>query len=336
MITEEDVFVIAELSANHNNDFNIALESIEAIAETGADAIKVQTFTADSLTLNVDNQFFGPKKEGLWKGLRPYDVFTQGAMPYEWQPKLKKFSEKLGLQFFSSPFDKEGVDFLESIDVPLYKIASFEITEIPLIKYVASKGKPIIISTGVAELKDIEAAVKACREEGLLDITLLKCTSEYPAPIGLANLKTIPNIRDTFSVKVGVSDHTYGSTVPTVAVALGACVVEKHFILNRKLGGPDAEFSMEPHEFKAMVKAVREAKASLGKVTYDLSDRNAKRRRSIFVSKDVRAGERVTEENIKSVRPGFGLHPKYYTEIIGKSFKHSVNKGTPLSWELIE
>ncbi|MGV3461112.1 MAG: pseudaminic acid synthase [Flavobacterium sp.] len=327
------VFIIAEISANHNNDYDLTVETIKSIAACGADAVKVQTYTADSLTLNADTEYFAPRTEGLWKGQRPYDVFSQGAMPYDWQPKLKELTESLGMVFFSSPFDVEGVDFLEKMNVDLYKIASFEITDIPLIQYVAAKGKPMIISTGVAELADIELAVATCRNAGNDDITLLKCTSEYPATVAAANLQTIPNLRDTFGVKVGVSDHTMGSTVPIVAVAMGARVVEKHFILDRNLGGPDAAFSMEPAEFKAMVDAVREAEQAVGGITYSVPDKNKLRRRSLFVSQDIKAGDVISAENIRSVRPGYGLHPKHYNEILGKKAAKDIVKGTPLRLE---
>jgi len=321
--------VIAELSANHNNDYNLAVETIEAIAKTGADAVKVQTYKPESLTINSDVGYFAPRTEGLWKGYTPWKLFEEAAMPYEWQPKLKKIAEDLGLLFFSSPFDLEGVDFLESINVPMYKIASFEITDIPLIEYVAKKGKPMIISTGVAELTDIELAVNTCRLAGNNDITLLKCTSEYPAKVDGANLRTIPNLKETFGVKVGVSDHTMGSTVPVVAVALGATVVEKHFILDRSLGGPDSAFSMEPNEFEAMVKSVREAEAALGAVGYAQSERNKLRRRSLFVVDDIRRGELITDKNVRSVRPGNGMHPKYYKDVLGSEAKRDYLKGEP-------
>jgi len=329
---KDKVFIIAELSANHNNDFDLAVKTVEAIAKTGADAIKVQTYTPDSLTLDVDNKFFGPRETGLWKGRTPYELFQEASMPYEWQPKLKKIANDLGLVFFSSPFDKEGVDFLESIKVPLYKIASLEITDIPLIKYVASKGKPIIMSTGVAELTDIELAIKTCKSVGNNDITLLKCTAEYPAPFNKANLRTIPDMREKFEVKVGVSDHTMGSTVPIVAVALGATVVEKHFILNRKLGGPDAAFSMEPGEFKSMVQGVREAELSLGTISYQVSDESKLRRRSIFVTKDLSIGEVITDSHIKVIRPGNGIHPKEFKNIIGRKANRTYVKGEPFSY----
>lgn len=332
----EKTFVIAELSANHNNDFEIAVKTIEAMAKAGADAVKVQTYTPDSLTLDVDNEFFGPRKEGLWKGRRPYELFKEGSMPYEWQPKLKDVAEDLGLLFFSSPFDHAGVEFLDSMNVPMYKIASLEITDIPLIRLVASKGKPVIISTGVAELADIELAVSTCRKAGNDNIALLKCTSEYPAPIEVANLRTIPNMKDTFHVAVGVSDHTKGATVPVVAVALGASIVEKHFILDRSLGGPDAAFSMEPNEFAFMVRSVREAEASLGLVDYGQSEKSKLRRRSLFASTDIAAGDLFTKQNVRSVRPGNGLHPQFYNEILGKKAKVAIPKGTPLSFSLID
>lgn len=332
----DKTFIIAELSANHNNDFDLAVKTIEAMAASGADAVKIQTFKPESLTLDIDTGHFAPRTEGLWKGYTPWELFKEAAMPYEWQPKLKKIAEDLGMVFFSSPFDKNGVDFLEGMDVKLYKIASMEITDIPLIEYVASKGKPMIISTGVAELADIELAVAASRRMGNNDITLLKCTSEYPATVAAANLATIPNLRDTFGVKVGVSDHTMGSTVPTVAVALGARVVEKHYILDRSLGGPDSAFSMEPHEFTAMVNAVREAEVAVGNVTYSITDRDRTRRRSIYVAEDIKKGEVLTEKNIKCIRPGYGLHPKNYSEILGKKVNEDITKGSPLSWNHVD
>jgi pseudaminic acid synthase len=328
-------FIIAELSANHNNDFNLAVKTIEAMADAGADAVKVQTYKPESLTIDSDTGYFAPKTEGLWKGYTPWKLYSEAAMPYEWQPKLKRIAEDLGLVFFSSPFDKEGVEFLESMNVPLYKIASFEITDIPLIEYAASKGKPMIISTGVAEIEDIELAIETCQKVGNNDITLLKCTSQYPATIEQANLLTIPDMKQKFGVKIGLSDHTMGHLVPTVAVSLGAAVVEKHFILDRKLGGPDSAFSMEPREFKEMVQAIRQVEAALGKVTYEVSDNDKNRRRSLFVVEDIKAGEIITAKNVRSIRPGFGLHPKYLKEVIGKTFKEDVEKGTRLSWEIV-
>jgi pseudaminic acid synthase len=302
------------------------------MAEAGADAVKVQTYKPQSLTIDLDKGFFAPKTEGLWTGYTPWKLYSEAAMPYEWQPKLKKFAEEAGLIFFSSPFDKEGVDFLESINCPIYKIASFEITDIPLITYAASKGKPMIISIGVAEVKDIELALEACHKVGNNDVTLLKCTSQYPASVEDANLLTIPDMKNRFKTKIGVSDHTMGSLIPSVAVSLGATMVEKHFILDRKLGGPDSAFSMEPQEFKEMVLLVRQVEASLGKVTYDVSEEDKNRRRSLFVIKDVTAGEFCTEENIRSIRPGYGLSPKYLKDIMGKTIKNDIKKGTPLTF----
>ena len=327
----DKVYIIAELSANHNNDYNLAVNTIEAMAAAGADAVKVQTYTPDSLTLDIDNEFFGPRPSGLWKGRTPYELFQEASMPYEWQPKLKKVANNLGIEFFSSPFDLQGVDFLEAMGVPMYKIASLEITDIPLIKYTASKGKPIIISTGVADLSDIELAIKACRSVGNNDITILKCTSEYPAPFDKANLRTIPNMKDTFGVKVGVSDHTMGSTVPVVAVALGATVVEKHFVLDRSMGGPDAAFSMEPHEFKELVKSVREAEASVGEIKYGVSDESKIRRRSLFVVKDLKQGEIITKQHVRSIRPGNGMHPQELDNIVGKVAVRNYLKGDPFT-----
>jgi len=329
------VFVVAELSANHNNDFQLAVKTIEAIASSGADAVKVQTFKPESLAININNEYFGPKTEGLWKGYRPYDLYAQAMMPWEWQPKLKEVAQQLGMQFFSSPFDKEAVDFLSAMDVPAYKIASFEITDIPLITYAASKGKPIILSTGVAALSDIECAVDAVRKTDNNRITLLKCTSEYPALIEMANLATIPHLKHTFNVEVGVSDHTMGATIPIVATALGAKMIEKHFILSRSIGGPDSSFSMEPHEFASMVKSVREAEAAIGKINYEVSEKNKLRRRSLFAKEDIKAGEIFSDSNIGSVRPGHGLPPHYYKEIIGRRAKENITAGTPLNWNMI-
>jgi len=330
------VFIIAELSANHNNDFELTVKTLEAMAKSGADAVKIQTYKPESLTLDLDTGYFAPRTEGLWKGYTPWKLYSEAAMPYDWQPKLKKIAEDVGLVFFSSPFDKEGVDFLESMEVPIYKIASFEITDIPLIEYTASKGKPMIISTGVAEIEDIQLALDACKNAGNNQITLLKCTSQYPATIEDANLLTIPDMKKRFGVQVGVSDHTMGSLVPTVAVSLGATVIEKHFILDRKLGGPDSTFSMEPHEFKAMVNSVRQVETALGGISYDVSENDKNRRRSLFEVKDIKEGETFTEENVRSIRPGYGLHPKHLKEILEITANKNIEKGTPLHWQHIK
>lgn len=327
---KKDVFIVAELSANHNNDLQLAIRTIEAIARSGADAVKVQTFTADSLTLDVDNEYFGPRKEGLWKGRRLFELYQQGALPFEWHETLQKVAVDNGLIFFSAPFAKKDVDFLETLDIPIYKVASPEITDITLISYVASKRKPMIISTGMADEEDIRLALDTCEKVGNKDVTLLKCTSEYPATPEMANLLTIPDMKQRFGVRVGLSDHTMGCTVPIAAVALGATVIEKHFILDRSLGGIDSAFSMEPNEFAEMVKAVREAHLALGSVTYELTEKNRLRRRSLFAAENIKAGEIFTEQNIRSVRPGNGVHPKYYNRIIGERALENLKKGEPL------
>ena len=332
------IFIIAELSANHMNDFDIAVKTIEAMADAGADAVKFQTFTPDTITIECDNEFFQIKQGTVWDGQILHELYEDAFMPWDWQPKLKKIAEDLGLIVFSSPFDKTSVDFLEDMDVPAYKIASFEITDIPLIEYVASKGKPIIISTGIASLEDIELAVKTCLNTGNDKIALLKCTSSYPAPLEEINLNTIPDINDKFGVIVGLSDHTLGGEVSTAAVALGAKIIEKHFILDRNMGGPDCEFSMEPNEFKQMVDSIRNVEKALGEVRYELSDKMKSNRefsRSLFVVKDMKKGEIITEDNVCSIRPGFGLHPKYLKEILGKRINKDLKKGTPFKLEFI-
>lgn len=330
MENNNKVFIIAELSANHNHDFDLAKRTIKAMAESGADAVKVQTYTPDSLVMDCDNEYFGPISTGLWKGIKRYDLYKEGAMPYEWQPLLKKYAESLGMVFFSTPFDLEGVDFLEEMNVPIYKVASFEINDIPLIKKIAQKHKPVIMSTGVAGLEDIELAIETCKKECCTDITLLKCTSEYPAPYEHVNLMTIPDMMQRFEVKVGLSDHTMGSVVPVAAVALGATVVEKHFILSRSQGGPDSSFSMEPAEFKTMVDEIRIVEKSLGGVTYELDDVKKGKRRALYATRDIAEGELFTKDNIRSFRPGAGLSPKYYEGLLGKPSKRAIKRGEPL------
>jgi len=333
------VFIIAELSANHLQKFDNAVKIIKAAKEAGADAIKLQTYTPDTITIDCNNEYFQIKQGTLWDGQLLYELYKKAYTPWEWQPKLKEIAESEGLICFSSVFDKTAVDFLEEINVPAYKIASFEITDIPLIKYVASKGKPIIMSTGIATLSDIEEAVNACKRMGNDQIALLKCTSAYPAPLDEINLKTIPNLADTFKMVVGLSDHTLGISVPIASVALGVCIIEKHLTLDRSLGGPDAAFSLEPAEFKAMVKAIREVEKALGEVSYELTEKTKKSRelsRSLFVVKDIKAGEVFTEENIRSIRPGYGLPPKYLKDILGRKAKRDISKGIPFCWYLIE
>ncbi|MBE6508522.1 MAG: pseudaminic acid synthase [Methanobrevibacter sp.] len=331
-------FIIAELSANHMNDFDIAVKTIEAIAEAGADAVKFQTFTPDTITIDCDNEYFQIKQGTVWDGQILHKLYEDAYMPWDWQPKLKKIAQNLGLIVFSSPFDKTSVDFLEDMDVPAYKIASFEITDIPLIEYVASKGKPIIISTGIASFEDIELAVKTCLDVGNDEIALLKCTSSYPAPLDEINLNTIPDIKEKFDVVVGLSDHTLGGEVSTASIALGSNIIEKHFILDRDMGGSDSEFSMEPHEFKQMVDSIRNVEKALGKVSYELSDKmkaNREFSRSLFVVSDMKKDEVITEENVRSIRPGFGLHPKYLKEILGKKVNKDLKKGTPFELNFV-
>lgn len=334
---ENPCFIIAELSANHNGDLNIAIETIRAARRAGADAIKLQTYTPDTLTINCKNDYFKIEEGTLWDGKTLYELYNEAYTPWEWHPKLFEVAVEEGIICFSSPFDKTAVDFLEKLNVPAYKIASFEIQDIPLIEYTASKGKPIIISTGIAEEKDIELAVDTCIKAGNKNIILLKCTSSYPAPLELSNLNTIPDLKKRFNVEVGFSDHTYGIIAPVVARTLGANVIEKHFILSKEIGGPDADFSLDEKEFTEMVKAVRDTEKLLGKISYEISEKVKKNRkfaRSIFIIQDIKKGEMVTEENVRSIRPGYGLHPKHLIEVLGKTICQDVEKGTPLSWDL--
>lgn len=337
--TDKKVFIIAELSANHNQNFQTAVDSIKAIKECGADAVKLQTYTPDTITIDCDNEYFQIKQGTIWDGTTLYQLYQKAYTPWEWQPDLKKLAEELGLICFSSPFDKTAVDFLEKMNVPAYKIASFEITDIPLIEYAASKGKPMIISTGIANENDIQEAIDACMRMNNNQIALLKCTSAYPAPIEDANLKTIPFIKEKFKTVVGLSDHTIGTVVPIAAVALGARIIEKHFILDRNMGGPDSSFSLEPSEFKKMVEDIRSAEKALGKTTFEINEKIKKSRnfaRSLFAVKDIKEGELLTEENIRSIRPSYGLHPKFLNQIVGRKAKTDIKKGTPLKWEFIE
>lgn len=326
------VFVIAEMSANHNQQLDIAIKTIKAAKAAGADAIKLQTYTADTLTLDSDKSYFQIKQDTLWDGMTLHRLYREAHTPWEWQPELKRIAEEEGLICFSSPFDKTSVDFLESINVPAYKIASFEITDIPLIEYVASKGKPVIISTGIATYAEIEEALAACHKSGNNNVALLKCTSSYPAPIEMANLRTIPDMRKRFQIPIGLSDHTMSSSVAVASVALGARIIEKHFILDRSIGGPDASFSMNEEEFGKMVKDIREVEKALGKATYELTDRIKKNRkfaRSLFVAQDMQCGDIITEDNIRSVRPADGLPPKYLPNILGRKVKCDISKGEP-------
>lgn len=331
-------FIIAEMSANHNQHKDVAINTIRAAKKAGADAIKIQTYTADTLTLNCNKPDFVLGK-GLWEGETYYSLYQKAYTPWEWHEELFHVAKEEGLVCFSTPFDKTAVDFLENLDNPIYKIASFEITDIPLIKYIAQKQKPIILSTGIAMEEDIELALNTIHSVGNWDVTLLKCTSAYPAPIEDANLMTIPDMKERFRTKVGVSDHTEGSVVPMTAVTLGAEVVEKHFIIDRSIGGPDSAFSMNAEEFKAMVDNVRNVEKALGKVYYPTDPTKIKGRefsRSLYVAENVKAGNVITEKNVRSVRPGFGLHPKYLQDVVGKRFSKDCLVGERFELGMVE
>ena len=326
---DSPVFIIAELSANHNGSIETAIETIRAAKRAGADAIKLQTYTADTMTIDCDKDDFIIKGT-VWEGQNLYNLYQQAYTPWEWHEELFRVAEEEGLECFSSPFDKTAVDFLESLNVSAYKIASFEITDIPLIEYVASKGKPMILSTGIATLEDIELALDTCYRMNNSNIGLLKCTSSYPAPIEEANMSMLPDFKENFNVIPGLYDHTLGSTVPIVATTLGARIIEKHFILDRSIGGPDASFSMNEEEFTEMTKAVRDAEKAIGKVSYEPTEKQIEGRmfsRSLYVVKDIKTGDIITEDHVRSIRPGFGLHPKFLDKIIGKRAHKNLEKG---------
>ncbi len=330
------VFIIAELSANHNHKKEIALESIKAAKEAGADAVKIQTYTADTLTLDCDNEFFQIKQGTFWDGTTLYKLYQKAYTPWEWHKELFDYAKELGILLFSTPFDKSAVDFLEKLNNPIIKIASFELVDIPFVEYAASKGKPMIMSTGIATLKEIQEAVDACYRAGNNDITLLKCTSSYPAPLNEANLLTIPDMAKRFDCRVGLSDHSTGNVAACTAVALGAQVIEKHFIIDRSIGGPDAAFSMTKDEFAEMVMRIRETEECLGSVSYGLSEKSIINRhfaRSLFASEDIALGELFTEQNIRSIRPGDGCSPKYLPLLLGKPSDRIYKRGEPIVWE---
>jgi pseudaminic acid synthase len=320
-LNTDGTFIIAELSANHGGKIEIAKDTIKAAKEIGANAIKLQTYTADTLTLDSDKEDFLIKGGTLWDGKKLYDLYKEAFLPWEWHKELFDYAREIGIDIFSSPFDKTAVDFLEQFNPSAYKIASFEITDYELIRYTASKGKPMIISTGIATIDEIQDAVDICRAEGNNDIILLKCTSAYPAALEDANLLTIPNLAETFGVISGFSDHTLGTTAPVVATTLGAKVIEKHFILDKSIGGADADFSLDKKEFAEMIKAVRDTEKLLGKVDYSMTEKKKKSRqfsRSLYVAEDIKKGEVITEQNVRSVRPGYGLHPKYLKDMLSK------------------
>lgn len=328
-LEKDGVYIIAELSANHGGKIEIAKETIKAAKDIGANAIKLQTYTADTLTLNSDNEDFIIKGGTLWDDKKLYDLYQEAYLPWEWHKELFDYARSIDIDIFSTPFDKTAVDFLEQFNPSAYKIASFEITDYELIRYTASKGKPIIISTGIATIDEIQDAVDICKSVGNNDIILLKCTSAYPAALEDANLLTIPNLSQTFGVIAGFSDHTLGIIAPVVATTLGAKVIEKHFILDKSIGGADANFSLDKKEFEEMVKAVRDTEKLMGKVDYSMTEKKKKSRqfaRSLYVSKDIKEGEIITEENIRSVRPGYGLHPKYLKDVLGKKVNKNLKK----------
>jgi len=332
-------FVVAELSANHNGSLKIAVQTIRAAAQAGADAIKLQTYTPETMTIDSKKNDFIIKNGSIWDGDNYFDLYKKAFTPWEWHEELFKVAKDEGLICFSTPFDKTAVDFLENLSNPIYKIASFEITDIPLIDYIASKGKPIIISTGIAKKSDINLALKTIRRKNSNDIVLLKCTSSYPAPLNEANLLTLTDYPKTFGVIPGLSDHTLGITAPVVATVLGARVIEKHFILDKSIGGPDSSFSLDFNEFSEMVKAVRSAESSIGSINYNLSEKQKLGKsfsRSLYIVQDVKKGDIISEKNVRSIRPGFGLHPKYLFEILGKKFKDDFLKGSRLTLNKIE
>ena len=331
-------YLIAELSANHNQNFDEALRLIRAAYDAGADAIKLQTYTPDTITIQSDLPPFRVGGGTLWDGRNLYDLYGEAYTPWDWQPKLKQAANDLGMDLFSTPFDPTAVDFLEQMGVPAYKVASFEIVDLPLIQKIARTGKPMIISTGMATLGEIEDAVQAARGAGATQIALLKCTSGYPAPPEEMNLRTIPHLAAAFGVPVGLSDHTLGIAVPVAAVALGAAIIEKHFTMSRAVPGPDSAFSLEPHEFKAMVEAIRTVERAVGQVHYGVSERETASkvfRRSLFVVQDITAGEVFTEANVRSIRPSHGLPPKHLPEVLGRHAAKDIERGTPLSWDLV-
>lgn len=332
------VYIVAEMSANHCRSFEHAVQIIQAAKDVGADAVKLQTYTPDTLTIDCRNAHFRIAQGMLWEGQYLYELYDKAYMPWDWQPKLKRVADELGLDCFSTPYDCTSVDFLEGMNVPVHKIASFELVDLALVSYVARTGKPVIMSTGMASLAEIDESVRAFREAGGSQLALLKCTSAYPASPEEMNLRTIPHLAEAFGVPVGLSDHTLGITASVTAVALGACIVEKHFTLSRSEPGPDSAFSLEPQEFKAMVEAVRTVEDALGGVSYEITAKErASRvfRRSLFVIQDVKAGDAFTAQNVRSIRPGLGLAPRYLADILGRKAARDVARGTPLRWDLI-
>lgn len=336
---EAPAYIIAEMSANHLQNFDRAKRIIKAAKEVGADAVKLQSFTPDTITINCRGEEFMATKGSLWEGMNLYELYEKAYMPWDWHKDLFAYAKELGITIFSSPFDFTAVDLLEELDAPAYKIASYEILDIPLIRKVAKTGKPVILSTGIAEIADIELAVNTCIKEGNSNIAILKCVSEYPAPYKDVNLKTIPNLSETFNCVAGLSDHSMGSAVDIAAVSIGAKIIEKHFTLARADGGPDGAFSMEPQEFKDMVTDIRNIEDALGKCTYELNEkqrRGKKNSRSLYVVADMKEGDVITVDNVRSIRPGLGIRPKYWDDVVGKKVILPLKKGTALKWDYIE
>lgn len=336
---KSNILIVAELSANHHGSIDIAIETIKAAKRCGADAVKLQTYTADTMTINSRLPDFTIDNNSIWDGQNFYSLYEKAHTPWEWHKKLFEVAKKEGLICFSTPFDRTSVDFLEKLNNPIYKIASFEITDLDLIEYVSSKGKPVILSTGIADKKDIEMAVETVRSTGNNKITILKCTSSYPSSMEDSNLSMIPQIKKDFKVDVGISDHTTGIIAPVVAVAHGAKIIEKHFILDKNNGGPDSSFSLEPNEFHEMVSAVRAAELSIGKKDYVLTKKQISGKafsRSLYIVENVKKGDIITRKNVRSIRPGYGLSPIYLKSILGKKFTSNSSRGTRLTWESIE
>lgn len=332
-------YIIAEMSGNHNGDYSRAVDIIHAAKDSGADAVKIQTYTADTITIDCDNKYFQIEGGTIWDGTTLYKLYQEAATPWEWQPKLKEIADSIGIDFFSTPFDNTSVDFLEQMNVCIYKIASFELIDIPLLERVAATGKPVIMSTGMASVDEIQEAIDTLRSNGCPDVSLLKCTSMYPAEPENMNLLTIPDMITRFKCPVGLSDHSLALAVPITAVALGASIVEKHICLSRKDGGVDSKFSLEPTEFKEMSVAIRTAEKAMGNVSYELTpdeENSLKFRKSLWVAEDIKAGEQFTHTNIRSIRPGQGLHPRYLSQIIGKVSNVALSKGTPLASEFFD
>jgi len=326
------------MSANHSQDFQTAVRLVEAAKESGADAVKLQTYTADTITIASDKEYFRVEGGTPWDGRTLYDLYEEAYTPWDWQPKLKRVATDLNLDLFSTPFDPTAVDFLEEMGVPAYKVASFELVDLQLIERIAATGKPMIMSTGMANLAEIDEAVRTARDAGAKEIALLKCTSAYPAPVREANLRAIPHLAEAFGVVTGLSDHTMGIVAPIAAVVLGASIIEKHFTHSRSLSGPDSVFSLEPDEFRAMVDAVRTVEKALGQVQYEVTDKErASRmfRRSLFVVRDLKAGDIFTPENLRSIRPGHGLHPRHLPQVLGRRAAGDITAGTPLAWNLV-